>query len=248
MTRTLVIGLALFVLTAATAPKPAASPAPNATSAKSASAGAAVKTVADAPADEYFGPFKYSAISTRMKINALARSYNERWSDDASIVHDAQMVQSSLESWAQKYPKDRWLAPTAFHLAQLYMNVQTNDARAHARAMFAYVAKTYPNTKEGHLARLRLHEGFPALHAEAPVSPTPSPYGPKPDASSAPGASPAPAGPAAPSAPSASTVPAAGATPAVTPAPAPAATPAPAGATSPSTAAPASPKPSAKPR
>ena len=85
----------------------------------------AVAKSADAPADEYFGPFKYSAISVRMKINALGRSYHERWADDGSIVHDALLVESSYRAWAAKYPKDRWLAPTAFHLAQLYQDIQS---------------------------------------------------------------------------------------------------------------------------
>jgi len=207
MIRRAAAGLAILVLTAAAVPKPATSPAASASSTKPASDATAANVVAvDAPADEYFGPFKYSALSTRTKIDALARSYRERWADDASIVHDAQMVQSSLDAWAQKYPRDHWLAPTAFHLAQLYMDVQTNDARARAKAMFAYVAKTYPSTKEGHLARLRLRDGFPSLHAESPVAPTPSPYGSKPDPNA--DVSPAP-------------VPSAGAAPASSPAPAP---------------------------
>src|SRR5579885_1244772 len=87
----------------------------------------ALASAADAPADEYFGPFKYSAISVRTKIDALGRSYRERWADDASLVHDAQMVESSFRVWAQRYPKDKWLAPTAFHLAQLYQEIQTKD-------------------------------------------------------------------------------------------------------------------------
>ena len=101
----------------------------------------------NAPADEYFGPFKYSAISVRMKINALGRSYHERWSDDASIVHDALLVESSFRAWAAKYPKDRWIAPTAYHLAQLYQDVQTQDARNHARAMYDFLAKNYPSRR-----------------------------------------------------------------------------------------------------
>src|ERR1700676_2027390 len=104
MIRTVVFGLALLAATAgATKGPPKASPPPVAKS-------------PDAPADEYFGPFKYSAISVRMKINMLGRSYHERWSDDASIVHDALLVESSYRAWAAKYPKDRWLAPTAYHL------------------------------------------------------------------------------------------------------------------------------------
>jgi outer membrane biosynthesis protein TonB len=94
--------------------------------------------------------------------------------------------------WAQRYPKDKWLAPTAFHLAQLYQNVQTQEARSHALAMFQYVAKTFPGTKEGHLARLRLRQGMPPLHPESPVSPTPNPYAPTPTPTPEPTASPSP--------------------------------------------------------
>jgi hypothetical protein len=159
----------------------------------------------DAPADEYFGPFKYSALSVRSKITALGRSYRERWADDASIVHDAGLVESSFRVWAQKYPKDIWLAPTAYHLAQLYQEVQTPEARAKAKSMYEFVAANYPKSKEAHLARLRLQQGFPAFHAESPVSPTPSPYGPA-SASPAPSAEPSPS-------PSTSPAPAASAAP-----------------------------------
>ena len=131
----------------------------------------------DAPADEYFGPFKYSAISVRTKIDALGRAFRERWADDASIVHDAQLVESSYRVWAQKYPNDKWLAPTAYHLAQLYQEVQSPDARNKAIAMYRYIAQTFPKAKEAHYARLRLSQGLPAMHPEPPVSPTPNPYG-----------------------------------------------------------------------
>ena len=205
MIRTVVLGLALVAATsgAAKAP-PKASPAPVAKS-------------PDAPADEYFGPFKYSAISVRMKINALGRSYHERWSDDASIVHDALLVESSYRAWAQKYPKDRWLAPTAYHLAQLYQDVQTQDARTHARAMYDFLVKNYPASKEAHFARLRLSQGFPPLHAESPVSPTPAPYGP---ASPVPAAS-IPPSPAPAVSPSGAPAPAASTAPAPSPSPRP---------------------------
>jgi hypothetical protein len=200
---------------------------------------AAVAKDTDAPADEYFGPFKYSAISVRMKITSLGRSYRERWQDDASIVHDAGLVESSFRVWAQKYPKDRWLAPTGFHLAQLYQEVQTDDARNHARAMYDFVAKNYPSSKEAHLARLRLAQGFPSFHPEPPVSPTPSPYGPRPGSpgpSESPSAAPAPSSAsAAPAPPSALPSPGAGASPAAAQSPpsAPASRPSPAASPSP---------------
>jgi hypothetical protein len=127
MGRVLLIALGLAATTLIGAGKPPADPPLRA------------KT-SDAPADEYFGPFKYSALSVRSKITALGRSYRERWADDASIVHDAGLVESSFRVWAQKYPKDIWLAPTAYHLAQLYQEVQTTDARAKAKSMYEYVA------------------------------------------------------------------------------------------------------------
>ena len=186
----------------------------------------------DAPADEYFGPFKYSALSARSKITALGRSYRERWQDNAALVHDAGMIESSFQDWARKYPKDRWLAPTAFHLAQLYQEIQTQDARNRARAMYAYVAKTFPSSKEAHFARLRLQQGFPPLHAETPVAATPNPYG-SPAASASPGASAVPSG-------------APGAVPGATTAP-PSAAPAPSAPAASAPAAPASASPAGRP-
>jgi hypothetical protein len=141
-----------------------------------ATAAVAAAATSSAPADESFGPFKYTAVSVRTKVDALGRAYRERWADDASLLHDAGLVESSYRVWAERYPHDPWLAPTAFHIAQLYAEIQTPEARAKALEMFRYVAQTFPATREGHLARLRLQRGPPPLHSESPVRPTPNPY------------------------------------------------------------------------
>ncbi len=44
--------------------------------------------------------------------------------------------------------------------------------------IYQFLAETFPTSKEAHIARLRLRQGFPALHPEPPVSPTPNPYAP----------------------------------------------------------------------
>lgn len=219
MLRTMMLGLAVLAATAG-----AAKPTPNAPKpAPKSATSAPVSKSPNAPADEYFGPLKFSAISVRTKINALGRNYRERWQDDASIVHDALLVESAYHAWAQKYPKDRWLAPTAFHLAQLYQVLQSEDARNHARAMYEEVVRAYPGTKEAHAARLRLHQGFPALHAESPVQRTPNPY-----ASAGSAASPAASGaPTAAPAASPSSAPGASAAPSTAPPAAPSASPKP---------------------
>ena len=160
-----------------------------------ATAANATGTRREAPADESLGPFKYTPISVRTKIGALGRAYRERWEDDASIVHDAGLVESSYHVWAHRYPDDHWLAPTAYHLAQLYQEVQTADARAHALSMYREIAKAYPHSKEAHFARLRLRAGLPPLHDESPVSPTPNPYAsptPTPEPTPTPTATPSP--------------------------------------------------------
>ncbi|HEY4439487.1 MAG TPA: hypothetical protein VGN14_03470 [Candidatus Elarobacter sp.] len=185
------------------APKPSSSPKP------------AVSSNGNAPADESFGPFKYTAISVRTKIDLLGRSYRERWADDASLVHDAGLVESSYNVWAQRYPRDKWLPPTAFHLAQLYAEIQTPMAKSKALSLFKYVAASFPGSKEAHLAKLRLQQGITA-HDETAVAPTPSPYGPNPTASAAEAAA------ALPSPTAAATE-----TPTATPAPTPTPTPTP---------------------
>ena len=130
----------------------------------------------DAPADQYFGPQKMSAIEVRTRIDKAARNFDQRWQDDAGIFHDAQLVQQSLEAWAKAYPNDSWLAPTAFHLAQLYQKLHVDAARSAALAEYKFVAQNFPKTSQAHASRVRLQQGLPPLADETPVSPTPNPY------------------------------------------------------------------------
>ncbi|GAC1403524.1 MAG: hypothetical protein NVSMB64_05420 [Candidatus Velthaea sp.] len=130
-----------------------------------------------APADEYFGALHMSAIAIRMRIDVLGRRYNERTASDDDLMHDAADVDTALKAWLARYPNDTWAAPTSFHLAELYQDVQTPAARRKARDAFAYVGSHYATSKYGHLARLRLARGFPPLHDESPIVATPAPGG-----------------------------------------------------------------------
>lgn len=169
----------------------------------------------EAPIDEYFGPFKYSAIGIRMRIGALGRAFHSRAKSDADILHDALILDQSLYAWRNRYPHDRWLAPTAFHLEQLYQAMQTSQARAAATEMLHYIVRYFPNTPYARTSRVRLAQGFPPLHAESPPRPTPNPY-----ASSAPNV-PLPASNAPPSTAPAPAATQAGSLPTAAPAPAP---------------------------
>jgi len=129
-----------------------------------------------APADQYFGAQKMSALGIRMKVDALGRRYHARNISDDDLLHDASSAEASLQAWARQFPRDPWLAPTAFHLEQLDQTVQSPAARAQAIALLHYIVQKFGNTKYAHLSRLRLAQGFPALHGESAVTATPNPY------------------------------------------------------------------------
>lgn len=177
---------------------------------------AAMVDMAAAPADEYFGPQKMSAIGIRMQVDKLGRRYHARTISDSDLLHDAKIDESALLAWAKKYPKDPWLAPTAFHLEQLDQTVQSSTARAQATNLLHYIANTFGKTKYGHLSRLRLAQGFAPLHSESVVVATPNPY-----ASAASSGAPSSAAPV----PATSATAAASSAPSVAPSPAPSSSP-----------------------
>ena len=126
-----------------------------------------------AAADEYFGAFGMSPLSIRSTIGFLGREYHWRTISDHDLLGKALQVEGALRIWRTKYPEDPWLAPTFYHLEQLYQAVQSDEARTRAMAMLKDVIDHYPNTKQGHLSRSRLAAGFPPLIAETPLLSTP---------------------------------------------------------------------------
>jgi hypothetical protein len=151
---------------------PDASPSPSPSPRPSASA---TPRSSKAPADEYFGRLKMSILGLRHEVDALAKRYDERTIADDDLMHDAGFIEDGIDHWRMTYPRDPWLPQTSFHLAELYMKVQTGAARTRAKAMFAYTARYFPASKEGHQSRARLAQGFPPLQPESPLVPSPSP-------------------------------------------------------------------------
>ncbi|MGD0473269.1 MAG: hypothetical protein ABSB70_08620 [Candidatus Velthaea sp.] len=179
-------------------PAAAATPAPKGASALTQHG----KKLADsAPADEYFGPAGMSPISIRTTIGFLGRQYHYRTITDRDLLRKALVTEDALRRWRIKYPSDPWLAPTYFHLEQLYQAVQTQEARKHATAMLKEVVLYYPDTKQGHMSRSRLAAGFPPLVPEAPLLISPAPGAqPTPAAGESPAGSPPSEMPTAPAA------------------------------------------------
>jgi len=186
--------ISTMLLVAVLARSPSPEPRPTGTKPQHPAKSHASRALAKlAPADEYFGPLRMSGLAIRMRIDVLGRRYHARTESDDDLLHDAGDVETALHLWFGRYPHDTWLSPTAFHLAQLYAVIQTPVARARASAAFRFVDASFGATHDAHLARLRIAQGFPALHVESPLaSPTPG-TSPLPDASAPVAGSPAPA-------------------------------------------------------
>jgi len=171
----------------------AGSPPAGSASARSASATAArgaAKSIA--PADTYFGPFGMSPLSIRSTIGLLGREYHARTIDDRDLLRKALITENALRIWRATYPGDPWLAPTFFHLEQLYQAVQSEEARKHATAILRDIDRYFPVTPQGHLSRARLAAGFPPLVPETPlIAASPAPTA-SPDVVDAGGSTPAP--------------------------------------------------------
>lgn len=130
-----------------------------------------------------------SPIGIRQAIGFLGRNYVWRTMTDEQLLHEAEWVEQALYDWQRQFPRDNWLPPTAFHLMQLYAEIQTPDARAHATDMISYIIANWPYSKQAHLCRLRLAQGFPPFHEEPPMRPT-MPPSPTPAPSATPSSSP----------------------------------------------------------
>jgi hypothetical protein len=146
-----------------------------------------------APGDEYFGKMKMSALGVRYAIQHLkiAAYHHATWPQN--ILHDTLQADDALYDWSKKYPKDTWLAQTAWGLVGLYEMIPGSIARNHAQAALDYLVKVWPKTKYAHDARLLLKNGLPPQPAEWTM-PTPAP-------AATPSPSPAPSAPASPGLP-----------------------------------------------
>ena len=128
-----------------------------------------------APLDRYFGTAQMSPIGIRQAIAYLGRNYDWRTMSDDQIVREAEWVEQALYDWQRQFPRDNWLAPTAYRLMELYAEIQTPDARAHALDMMSYIVANWPAGKEARLCRAWLAQGFPPFHDEPPLRPSPTP-------------------------------------------------------------------------
>jgi type II secretory pathway pseudopilin PulG len=172
----------------------------------------ATLAVTSAPADEYFGKLKMSALRVRYETMQLKTRYETHRLLPEQTEHLLLLTQDSFDQWAARYPKDPWLASTGFLIAVLYAELPGANAREHAVTLYVFVKSHFPRSSYATSSRSALHHGVttkadPAwakeMRATAPsASPAASPSA---SPAAAPSASPGGSASAAPAAaPSAS--------------------------------------------
>ena len=141
-----------------------------------------------APADQYFGKLKMSALRIRYETMQLKKRYENHDLLPDQTLHLLLLTQDAFDEWARLYPKDPWLASTGYELAQLYEELPGTVARDHAVALLVYVKSHFPETSYARESRDQLHRGIraklepawastpsPAPSATPVVTPAPSP-------------------------------------------------------------------------
>jgi hypothetical protein len=99
-----------------------------------------------APADEYFGKLKMSALRVRYETMQLKKRYETHQLLPEQAEHLLLLTQNSFDQWAVRYPQDPWLASTGFLIAALYAELPGTAAREHAVTLYVLVKSHFPNS------------------------------------------------------------------------------------------------------
>jgi hypothetical protein len=153
--------------------------------------------VTSAPADEYFGRLKMSALRVRYETMQLKKRYEAHQLLPEQTEHLLLLTEDAFDQWAARYPKDGWLASTGVLLAALYAELPGEVAREHAVTLYVYVKAHFPHSPYGAVSRAALHRGVttkadpPWAKAMRATVPSAAPSAP-PSPQSLPAASPSP--------------------------------------------------------
>ncbi len=133
-----------------------------------------------APGDQYFGKLKMSAVHIRYEIVSIRDRYWTHKILPTDAMHLASLTEDAFDDWARRYPKDDWLASTAYNFAQLYGLLPGTEAHDRAVALLKFVTTRFPHTSYAASSRTQLHRGvpvrpYPAWATAASAAPSASP-------------------------------------------------------------------------
>ena len=131
-----------------------------------------------APADEYFGKMKISAlgIDNMIRDTDVRESYDP---NEASRLYGALMnAEDALLDWASKYPQDSWIPKRAYLLSHLFWRMNTPEATAAADKCRGVIFKYFPSNHYAVLAKSETASSYVASltsSTAAIASPSPQP-------------------------------------------------------------------------
>ncbi len=165
---------------AASAPKPAATPASKdkCASLKSKWEKQQCENYShSAPGDEYFGRMKMSFLG----INNTFHDETIRAGDyttDSGIINKVAFADEALEQWSHRYPGDPQLARSYYLAIVMYRKIYTQDAQQKAWTYMHVLTSRFGGTYFGKLEKADIARGFTEHYfANAQLCPTPLPSG-----------------------------------------------------------------------
>ncbi len=136
-----------------------------------------------APADEYFGPLKQSILGIRNSLRDMNLHYQSNPAIGPQTVASAALTEAAIREWARKYPRDHEVAVAIFTLQRLYAKIETEPARAKAKATANWLLNAYVGSPQAKsLREILVGEQSPQnLQSSATAPPAVVPAVPAPD-------------------------------------------------------------------
>ncbi|MBV8490407.1 MAG: hypothetical protein JO199_07760 [Candidatus Eremiobacteraeota bacterium] len=114
-----------------------------------------------APADQYFGKLKVSALRIRYEAMQVKAHYESHRLLPEEAEHLAELNQDAFDDWARKFPRDPWLPSTAHLQIQLYEELPGPQARDRAETLLQFIVKEFPHSEYAGDSRATLRRGLP---------------------------------------------------------------------------------------
>jgi hypothetical protein len=115
---------------------------------------AAPPTNALAPADRYFGRLQMSILGVRNSLRDLALQVAAHPEDGQRVYDKALLVDDALHDWAKKFPNDPWIPKYLRALANLYGQLDTDDARVQRNDTLDWLISAYPTSDYALIGRI----------------------------------------------------------------------------------------------
>ena len=78
------------------------------------------------------------------------------------------MTEDAMRDWEHKYPQDTWIPAALFSLERLYAKVDSDQARAHAQFVMAWLVHDYPASPSGKIGKTELTQHLVGVKPSPP--------------------------------------------------------------------------------